>query len=303
MGIRMAPPSRPPIGFGRLMSLLLLASLAVVAWRGGLLEQVRGARRISSVLSLGKEGSAGGGSAAQDGSAALVARPQDPRGDLRAVQRFIQLGYPLYCGGGNGKFVALTFDDGPGPYTLKTLRILSLAKVRATFFMVGRNIGWYPRVSDRVLPANAVGDHTWTHAYLTRLSVPNQTREIQSTQAALAKASAGKALMFRPPGGFHTPAIDEMINSLGMLEVMWTVDSMDSAGAATNEVLANAIAGLRPGAIILMHENRGTTLAMLPRLLREIRRQGYQAVTVPELLRLDPPTVEQLQGTLHGCAA
>jgi peptidoglycan/xylan/chitin deacetylase (PgdA/CDA1 family) len=301
----MAPPSRPPIGFGRLMSLLVVAFLAVVAWRGGLLEQVRGARRISSVLSLGNQGSGGGGdgSAAQDGSAALVARPQDPRADLRAVQRFIQLGYPVYCGGGNGKFVALTFDDGPGPYTLETLRILSLANVRATFFVVGRNLGWYPGIAGREVPANAVGDHTWTHAYLTTLSVPKQTQEIQSTQAALAQATAGKVLMFRPPGGFHTPAIDHMINSLGMLEVMWTVDSMDSAGATTNEVLANAIAGLRPGAIILMHENRGTTLAMLPPLLREIRRQGYQAVTVPELLRMDPPTVEQLRGTLHSCAA
>jgi peptidoglycan/xylan/chitin deacetylase (PgdA/CDA1 family) len=223
---------------------------------------------------------------------------------MEAVQRFIQLGYPLYCGGGTGKFVALTFDDGPGPYTVQTLDILKKAGARATFFLVGRNLAWYPGRAEQEVRANAVGDHTWNHTYLTTLSLAEQQREIDRTRQAVAEATLGQVLLFRPPGGFHDADVDALINAHGMLEVMWSVDTRDSAGATTRDVLRNAIEGLKPGAIILMHENRGTTLEMLPRLLREISRRGLQTVTVPELLRLDPPSAEQMRknASIRNCS-
>jgi peptidoglycan-N-acetylglucosamine deacetylase len=293
----MAPPQRPPFGFRGLMAVLLVASLGVVAWRGGVFESLTRARRTSSVLA-GK-GAPKAGSVVRPAKAAvlppLAPASRDPQGDLKAVRRYIQMGYPLFCGGGNGKFVALTFDDGPGPYTAKTLEILRHAKARATFFLVGRNLAWYPGLAEQEVPDNAVGDHTWTHAYLTRLPVADQEHEIDSTRQAVAAATVGQVVLFRPPGGFHNTGIDRLVNSFGLLETMWSVDSMDSAGATTPEVLANVIAGLKPGAIILMHENRGTTLQMLPRFLRTVAHQGYQTVTVPELLRLDPPSAEQMR--------
>jgi peptidoglycan-N-acetylglucosamine deacetylase len=296
----MAPPPRPPFGFRGLMTLLLVASLAVVAWRGGVFGSLIGARRTSFVQGAGKSAAKPRSDSHQGVAKELVLPPlapahRDPQGDLEAVQRYVQMGYPLYCGGGNGRFVALTFDDGPGPYTLKTLEILRKAKARATFFLVGRNLGWYPGLAEQEVPDNVVGDHTWTHSYLTKVSVADQQQEIDSTRQAVAEATAGRVLLFRPPGGFHNAGVDQLINSYGMLETMWSVDSEDSHGATTRDVLDNVTAGLEPGAIILMHENRGTTLQMLPRLLREIAHEGFQTVTVPELLRLDPPSAEQLR--------
>jgi peptidoglycan/xylan/chitin deacetylase (PgdA/CDA1 family) len=303
----MAPPQRPPFGFRGLMAALLVASLGVVAWRGGMFESLIRARRASSILA-GKSAPRAGSTVRPAKAAVLPARAlasRDSQGDLKAVQRYIRMGYPLYCGGGKGKFVALTFDDGPGPYTARTLQILRNAKARATFFLVGRNLAWYPGLAEQESPDNAVGDHTWTHAYLTKLPLADQQHEIDSTRQAVAAATLGQILLFRPPGGFHNASIDGLVTSYGMLETMWSVDSMDSEGATPREVLANVTAGLEPGAIILMHENRGTTLQILPRLLRTVAHQGYQTVTVPELLRLDPPSAEQMQknAALGDCVA
>jgi len=300
----MAPPQRPPFAFRGLMAALLVACLGVVVWRGGVVGSLIGARRASSVLA-GKVTTESGRSHKAALRPPLAPVSRDPEGDLEVVQRYIQMGYPLYCGGGNGKFVALTFDDGPGPYTTKTLEILRKAKARATFFLVGRNLQWYSGLAEQEAPDNAVGDHTWTHAYLTQLPVADQQHEIDSTRAAVAAATEGQVVLFRPPGGFHNASIDRLVTSLGMLETMWSVDSMDSKGATTGEVLTNVIAGLQPGAIILMHENRGTTLQMLPQFLRAVARHGYQTVTVPELLRLDPPSTEQMRknATLGDCVA
>jgi peptidoglycan/xylan/chitin deacetylase (PgdA/CDA1 family) len=278
------------------MSLLLLASLGVIAWRGGLLNAIVGARRASAALGAGQSDSTSGSTGSgHHPKVALAPQTRDLAGDLESVRSFIQLGYPIFCGGGNGKYVALTFDDGPGPYTAQTLEILRDAKARATFFLVGRNLGYYPGLAQQEAPTNSVGDHTWTHAYLTKLSLAEQQQEIDDTRQAVAEATAGQVVLFRPPGGFHNASVDQLINSYGMLEIMWSTDSMDSHGATGREVLENVADGLRPGAIILMHENRGTTLQMLPRVLRIIAAMGYQTVTVPELLRLDPPSIDQLQ--------
>jgi peptidoglycan/xylan/chitin deacetylase (PgdA/CDA1 family) len=296
MGTRMAPSQGPPFRFGGLILALLVASLGVVGWRGGVFDSLGRERRTSSVLpAVLRTAEPGKGVAAARGPALALLSParRSPRGDLLAAQRFVDLGYPLFCGGGKGKFVALTFDDGPGLYTVKTLEILQNAGARATFFLVGRNLAWYPGRAELETPDNAIGDHTWTHTYLTRVALSVQQKEIDETRQAL--AAFGQVLLFRPPGGYHDTSIDRLVHSYGMLEVMWSADSMDSAGATTSEVLHNAIAALKPGAIILMHENRGTTLQMLPHLLQVIARRGFQTVTVPELLRLDPPTAEQMR--------
>ncbi len=287
------------------MTALLLVSLGVVAWRGGVLDSLTRTRRASVVLDAGDHPTKGNLSVSKGrATPALSPAIRDLGGDLLAVQRLVRLGYPLYCGGSNGRFVALTFDDGPGAYTLKTLDILRHAGARATFFLVGRNLAWYPGRVQQEAPNNAVGDHTWTHAYLTSLPLAQQEKEIDDTRRAVAEATQGQVVLFRPPGAFHNASIDTLVSSYGMLEVLWSADSLDSQGAHAPEVLAAATAALKPGAIILMHENRGTTLQILPELLRVIREQGFQTVTVPELLRLDSPTAEQMRknAAVRGCA-
>jgi peptidoglycan/xylan/chitin deacetylase (PgdA/CDA1 family) len=216
----------------------------------------------------------------------------------RAVDRFVGLGYPVMCGGGTKKLVALTFDDGPGPYTQKVLHELRNGGARATFFLVGRELADWPNLQHlprHELKAGALGDHTWTHRSLPGLSPDDLDYEIGKTQKAIARTSGAPVRLFRPPYGATDATVDSTVRSLGMLEVLWSVDSGDSGVATATQVESNVLTGLRPGAIVLFHENRGTTLHAMPSLLRAITARGYRMVSVPELLAVDPPSEEQLQ--------
>lgn len=221
----------------------------------------------------------------------------------RAVERLAKLGLPLYCGGKKGRYVALTFDDGPGPYTERyAIPIFRQAKVRVTWFLVGRLIATWPAVPRRELAFGAVGDHTWSHAYLPGLDSSAMKSELASAQSAIERATGQRVMLFRPPYGAHNAAIDAEVRNLGMLEVIWSIDSLDSQGAdylgITKEVLDN----VRPGSIVLFHENRGQTIRALKfHILPELRRRHLKTVSIPELLALDPPTVAQLRAGPQGC--
>jgi peptidoglycan/xylan/chitin deacetylase (PgdA/CDA1 family) len=225
-----------------------------------------------------------------------------PDAAAAAVSRLVPLGLPVYCGGPRGHYVALTFDDGPGPYTQLALRKLRFFHDRATFFLVGKVLGVDPGAPRQEAQLGTVADHTWTHPVLPALS-PDQIRhELAATKAAVARVSDSPVTLFRPPYGARTPAIDRQARALGLLEILWSVDSRDSAGANYAGISANVISGLRPGAIILMHENRGQTIRALLTILPALKRRHLRAVTVPELLALDPPSMRQLREGPGGCS-
>jgi peptidoglycan/xylan/chitin deacetylase (PgdA/CDA1 family) len=86
-----------------------------------------------------------------------------------------------------------------------------------------------------------------------------------------------------------------------MLEILWSTDSADSLGAEWDGIIRNVEAGLHPGAIILMHENRGQTIRALTTLLPELQRRHLRSVSLPELFATDPPSVEQVRLGRNGC--
>jgi peptidoglycan/xylan/chitin deacetylase (PgdA/CDA1 family) len=218
-------------------------------------------------------------------------------GEDRALARFVRLGLPLSCGGTRARYVALTFDDGPGPYTTLALRILRGAHARATFFLVGRNLALLPRAPRAERRLAALGDHTWTHPFLPALPTAQSEVELARTQAAIAHASGAAVRLFRPPYRARNHTIDEQARALGMLEVLWSIDTRDSEGAPWNAIAATVDRQLHPGAIVLMHENHGQTIRALKfRILPMLRRRGYRTVTIPQLLALDPPDPRQLRG-------
>jgi peptidoglycan/xylan/chitin deacetylase (PgdA/CDA1 family) len=103
-----------------------------------------------------------------------------------------------------------------------------------------------------------------------------------------------KPRLVRLPYGRHDPTTDAVARSLGLLEIFWSVDTRDDVPHATvRDVVRNAVAGMRPGAIILMHDIHPWTLAALPQILDALRLRHLRAVTVPELLALDPPSPGQ----------
>ena len=206
-----------------------------------------------------------------------------------AVARVAALGVPLYEAGTQGKYLAITFDDGPGPYTGKVMDEFRRYGFRPTFFVNGKNFARWRDTLRREAREAVVGDHTWSHPYLPKLPASQQISEVSRSMTASSNITGDRVQMFRPPYGSTTAPLNAWLKSKGVLNVLWSADSRDSLGAKREEILRISQEGVKPGAIILMHENRGQTYWAVNRLLPWIKKQGYTAVTVPELLALNPP--------------
>ncbi|MEU7870439.1 polysaccharide deacetylase family protein [Dactylosporangium sp. NPDC049140] len=170
-------------------------------------------------------------------------------------------------------YVALTFDDGPDPgSTAALVSVLRNAGARATLFPIGRNARTYPRLLRSARNAGMwVGNHTWSHPNLTRLTPPRVRAELRRTQSVL----GGTPRLFRPPYGRTTPEIHDIAARLGLIEVLWDIDSRDWAGAGADEIVA-AAARLTDGQVLLLHERCPATLAALPRILDDLRARGLR---------------------------
>jgi peptidoglycan/xylan/chitin deacetylase (PgdA/CDA1 family) len=235
------------------------------------------------------------------GVGSYSAGPAPSAAEIAAVERLVRYGLPLFCGARSKRVVALTFDDGPGPYTGLAIRKLRQNHLRATFFLVGKQIRAYPGGARREKPVAAMGDHSLTHPFLPALAQPEMVQEIAGAKTLIEHATREPVVLFRPPYEGRTPAIDSEAKALGMLEVLWNVDSGDSLGTEYAGIEHNVLAGLHPGSIILMHENRGQTIRALPTIFAALERDHLRAVTVPELVEQDRPSLTQLRAGGHGC--
>jgi peptidoglycan/xylan/chitin deacetylase (PgdA/CDA1 family) len=231
-----------------------------------------------------------------------ISRRSELAAEIRAVRRLARYGLPVYCGGARRRMVALTFDDGPGVYTHLAVRKLRAAGLHVTFFLVGKEILAWRGLAQTEKPIAVFGDHTMTHPFLPALDHAEMVQEVAEDQALIERTVHEPVLLFRPPYEGRSPAIDAESRRLGMAEILWNVDSADSLGANYLGIEHNVIAGLRPGSIILMHENRGQTIRALPVIFAALKRSRLRAVTVEQLLYYDPPTLRQLRRGYDGCA-
>ncbi len=215
-------------------------------------------------------------------------------GENAALDRFVARGKPVYCGGLSGRYVALTFDDGPGAYTQLALTILRKKHVRATFFLIGRNVPSRQSLArEEMEDYAALGVHAWKHKSLDRLKQAKIRNQIVWTRNAIAKATGAEARLFRPPYGARNARVDKVARRLGMVEVLWSIDSGDSQGKNWRQIGREVLRNIQPGSIVLMHDNRGQTIRALHRLiLPGLEKRGLIPVTVPELLMLDPPPLD-----------
>ena len=221
----------------------------------------------------------------------------------RAIARFLSLGYPVYCGGGHKRLVALTFDDGPAFWSSDVVNILRGHGARATFFLVGRQVLAFPSHARIERRAGVLGDHTWSHPYFNKLTRSAIKVEIENGRWALNRYARVPVALFRPPYGEHTAAVDSIIRSDSLLQILWSIDSRDYEGGTWREIGRNVVSRLRPGSIVLMHEIHPQSIAALKLVvLPALRRMHLRAVTVPELLAADPPSVSQLREGVRGCS-
>lgn len=172
-------------------------------------------------------------------------------------------------------YVALTYDDGPTAATLPALlRALRMAGARATFFDQGNNAEASPDLVRAQLRAGMwVGNHTVTHPHLPQIGEPAAFEEILGAQLTLSSITGRWPRLFRPPFGETSDQVRADATRLGLLEVLWTVDSRDWAGASTDEIVA-AARTLRPGGIILMHDWARNSVEAVPRIVADLRARG-----------------------------
>jgi peptidoglycan/xylan/chitin deacetylase (PgdA/CDA1 family) len=140
-----------------------------------------------------------------------------------------------------------------------------------------------------------------THPFLPALPYAQAQEQIAADQRLIEGTVNEPVLLFRPPYGGHTTAIDAEVKGLGMVEVLWDVDSADSLGANYVGIEHNVIAGLHPGSIILMHENRGQTIRALDAIFAALQQRHLEAVTVPQLIAEDQPSLAQMRKGYEGC--
>jgi peptidoglycan-N-acetylglucosamine deacetylase len=223
---------------------------------------------------------------------AKLNRAQTAR-QMRAERRVLSYAGYIRRGGDHAREVALTFDDGPGPYTLRILAILQRFHVRATFFEIGRQVRSYRGVTRRLAGAGmTIGDHTEDHLPLALLSPSRQALQIDRAADAIAAAGAPAPSLFRPPYGSYDAATMTVLRARRMLMVLWTVDTGDYARPGAKRIAYVAISGARPGAIILFHDgggDRSQTVVALARIIQRLQERGYALVSVAQLLADDPP--------------
>jgi peptidoglycan-N-acetylglucosamine deacetylase len=209
--------------------------------------------------------------------------------------------------GSQHRELALTFDDGPGPYTPAILAILEREHVPATFFEVGI-VEQYFHASTAAIVAHGypIGDHTETHAPMSKLSPKLQQRQLLEQTAAIGDYGAPFPRLFRPPYGLWDSATLALLRKYRMLMVLWSVDSNDYQMPGVNVIVDRVLDGARPGAIILLHDaggNRSQTVAALPEIIHGLRKRGFKLVTVPKLLLDNPAPADQDVAYLKGAGS
>ena len=185
-------------------------------------------------------------------------------------------------------YVGLTFDDGPSATLPQLLQALQANHLRATMFNQGNNALARPDyVRDELRAGMWVGNHTFTHPHLPQIGEPQAFEEIASTQWVLTDITHRVPTLFRPPYGETSDQVRADEQRLRLLEVLWTVDSRDWAGASPDEIVA-AAATLQPGGIILMHDWPPATIQAIPGIARVLAdkqlcpgRIAYTAQEIP----------------------
>lgn len=225
----------------------------------------------------------------------------------RAIDRTLAYLPYVRVAGAQHRELALTFDDGPGPYTPDILSILERRHVPATFFEVGFEDQWFHASTSAIAAyGDVIGDHTFTHPPMSGLTAARQSQQLLEQAQTIARYGAPFPRLFRPPYGVWNATTLRLLRRYRMLMVLWTVDTNDYRRPGVRAIVQAAVAGARPGAIILLHDaggDRSETVAALPKIIDALRARGYRLVTVPRLLLDNPPPADQQFGVPLGAGA
>jgi peptidoglycan-N-acetylglucosamine deacetylase len=189
-------------------------------------------------------------------------------------------------------YIAMTFDDGPSAEnTPRLLEMLKQRNIKATFFLIGQNVASNPDLVRRILAdGHEIGNHSWTHPQLSKLSDDRVTMEITKTQDAIKDASGFTPSLLRPPYGAITPRQREWVEDrFGLNVILWSVDPFDWKRPGASVITQRILSQVRPGAIILSHDIHKQTVDAMPATLDGLIAKGYKFATVSQLIAMNKP--------------
>lgn len=181
-----------------------------------------------------------------------------------------------------GPRIALTFDDGPGPYTERLLDGLKERGVKASFFLIGRSVKEYPEAVKRMEEeGHLIGNHTYSHVKLKGLSPEETRREIQKTDEAVYEITGKHVAYLRPPFGEWA---EDLELTYPVLPVMWTVDPLDWTTENVEEIVDRVVTQAGENDMILLHDCYDSSVEAALRIVDRLLAEGFDFVRVDELL-------------------
>lgn len=203
----------------------------------------------------------------------------------------IRLGYfgPTYWRGNQQEVqhIALTFDDGPTPYTPKVLALLKKYNMQATFFCIGRQLEEHPEIAVSIMEnGHQIGNHSYSHSkQIGFFGLKEMLEEITHTDQIIKEVCNITTTIYRPPFGVTNPTIARATKQLDKDVIGWSIRSLDTVIKEESSILKRIIPRLKPGAIVLLHDTSESTVHLLEQLLIYMERKKLKSVTVDELLK------------------
>jgi polysaccharide deacetylase family sporulation protein PdaB len=187
------------------------------------------------------------------------------------------------------KMISLTFDDGPHPTeTDKVLDVLKKYDVKATFFIAGKHVQWYPKPLLRAVnEGHEIGNHTFNHPDISNLSTSQIEKELKECEEILFEATKVKTNLFRPPyGSYNQEELSKIAKDNGYKIILWsTIDARDWQNPPASEIAQKIINNAKGGDIILLHDYAtDNTVEALEILIPTMQKMGFEFVTVSKIL-------------------
>lgn len=180
------------------------------------------------------------------------------------------------------KKIAITFDDGPSPYTETLLEELKKRNVKATFFVIGQNVEHYPEILKEMQEAgHLIGNHTYHHVEISKLSLAGAKEEVDTTNQLIESITHEKVVYVRPPFGIWKKELEKILD---VYPVMWSVDPLDWTTENVSEIVEKVVTETEENDIILLHDCYKSSVEAALRIIDLLEAQGFEFVTVNELI-------------------
>lgn len=187
---------------------------------------------------------------------------------------------------------AITFDDGPGAHTARLLNALKQYDAKATFFVVGNRVANNKSLIQRMInEGHEVGNHSYSHRDLRKLSDANVINQLRNTNNAIAAITGMNPKVMRPPYGAFDRRVTRLAKQEGLALVLWTPSPQDWKYKDSDYVYNYIINNVKPGSTLLLHDIHKTTVDGFIRALPVLTERGIKLVTVSELVSLNPGDV------------